>query len=626
MSFCSPSHELHVASDKNVSSLLTLIESLDTSIIKTMNRKSVIDNERKCISSSVVSLLGKLDRCEAARRDYDLIKSLESESISLARSLDTLFLRLAKAQEKLDEIGMARRNSMNRHDFLDRKRHSIHRHKVSARSISVLEKERDLNHGRINRMKDEEAKIHLRSASIESTLVPVRDKIQSLSAMADEVQVVLTGVTAYGLTGYLGRCTASQKAILDQIAREIAEDAARSAGRKPRKKRTAAQKERHMLERRAARRGVPVEALLPGDLVIPTLTPARRHHDQRVTSRGGGDGYARRLATSRALGHAAAIADADHRRACPPEAAVTLPPSLPAALGDGARLIGFCDPCGSLAARGLGPEDLFSAGLLEHWLGEPASARIAAKGPKSRLTAPLIHIVAAWTPELADRARSGDLDLPFYHAFRSLTARLDLLGHRAVAVLHLDSASGHPHLHILISRVREDDHSLFSVDGSQRALALWLNARSNTALTHGNEALPADIDALAAPGKAAMAAEHLMAADGLTIIRSPVAGGKIQVPIQGPEAAKRIASVGSCSEPLAGGIWLFGVGADPKAKASWEAAMRAARRDGDVGRVAELLAAKPRNRGYCGEGALTHDGAAGEVGEGRLGGYLGRLG
>ena len=611
--------------DHEFNKLMQAMEKVEGKIIDTQNRKIAVDELRRQSLNKIDSLSRSSVSAVEFLRSTQEVDLLAQESSSLTNRLDFLFIELQDIQERKVHLTAQRDQSFERQASLESQRAKIHKLVVATKSIDARIAESSKHQAHITRIDKRLVKIADQIPPLEATLLPIREKIQSLSAMASGVQEVINGLAAYGLTGYLGRCSPSQRAILNKVAAEVSEQAIRSAGRKPRKKRTAAQKERHKLERRAARRGVPVEALLPGDLIIPTLTPARRHHDRRVTSSGGADGYARRLVTSRALGHAAAIADADHRRACPPEAEATIPPSLPLPLGDGSRLVGFADPHSSLAARGLGPGDLFQAGLLESWLSEPASARIAAKGARSRLTAPLIHLVAAWSPELADRAKSGDLDLPFYHAFRTLSARLDLLGHRAVAVLHLDSTSGHPHLHILISRVREDDLSLWSIDGSQRALALWLHARSTTALTLGNDALPKDIDALAAPGKAAMAAEHLMAAGGLTVIRSPITGGKVEVPIQGPEAAQRIASVGSCSEPLAGGIWLFGAGQDPRAKASWEAAMRAAKKDGDAARVAELLAAKPRNRGYCGEGALTRVGAAGEVGEGRLGGYLGRI-
>ncbi|HAT11695.1 MAG TPA: hypothetical protein DCS97_14130 [Planctomycetes bacterium] len=228
--------------------------------------------------------------------------------------------------------------------------------------------------------------------------------------------------------------------------------------------------------------------------------------------------------------------------------------------------------------------------LLERWLDAPVRERIAHKGGRNRLRHGAMHIVAAWAPRLLDAARAGDLDAALAREVDLLIARFDLSGHRLAAILHTDATGGHPHLHIVASRVRAADLSLWSLPGRERAVALWLHARSNTVTTCGSEALDDDIDALAGRSPAAKAGEALLAHGQLAALRTHADRQQEPIHLQGQTAAARVAGVGRLAQELAGGLWLFGLGADPSQDAAWRRAVD----EGGPG----LDPQRPHKRGY----------------------------
>ena len=324
--------------------------------------------------------------------------------------------------------------------------------------------------------------------------------------------------------------------------------------------------------------------------------PKRRFHEERLARLNPNDRivFAKFLAWSRQRGWAAAIADAHsrsnnfQRRYTNPHAAIPL--------GSGARLI---------AVRGGSPgfEQLLAARMqadpqaLEMWLSEPVAGRVTIMGNRSRLKHGALHLINSWSPDLRYSALRGDLDEALARETDLLLARLGLTGHRAATVLHLDSKSGHPHTHIVVSRV-SDDGTLWSLQGRERAVALWLHGRSNTVACFGPDALHDDIDALAGPSDAAKAGEALLFYGKLAADRHHIDGRCERVAIQGKEAASRMWQVGTTGQDLAGGIWLFGLGADPTAKESWESMMNEVRASGDKIQEMEIKNQKPTQRGY----------------------------
>ena len=209
------------------------------------------------------------------------------------------------------------------------------------------------------------------------------------------------------------------------------------------------------------------------------------------------------------------------------------------------------------------------------------------------------HLVAAWGHQLHSMVAAGKLDAALAYEVALIRARLDLVGHRMLAFLHLDSDSGHPHLHVIFARVRDQDLSLWSVSGRERAPALWLHARSRTVQTLGSDALPGDVDALAGMSSSARGGERLLANDALTVERSDLHGSAVKIPVQGPQAASRMAAVGTCAQPqMAGGIWRFGLGCDPEQMRAWRASLATLKTSGDRQRIAEIIKQRPHQRGY----------------------------
>jgi len=208
-------------------------------------------------------------------------------------------------------------------------------------------------------------------------------------------------------------------------------------------------------------------------------------------------------------------------------------------------------------------------------------------------------LVAAWSDILKDIARSGNsLEEAAAYRVDEAIARLDLAGHRVAAYWHTDSQSGHPHLHIVWARVRDEDLSVWSLESRARASVLWLHARSNTVTAAGADALPADVDALAGYSDAAVDAEVLMAHDLLTVQRRLLDGTVLKVAVQGEAAARRMAQVGSGPPQLAGGVWRFGLGPEPKQYRAWKRRMEKAELSGDKDRKKAVRAERPPVRGY----------------------------
>ena len=235
-----------------------------------------------------------------------------------------------------------------------------------------------------------------------------------------------------------------------------------------------------------------------------------------------------------------------------------------------------------------------SSTAMEDWLGEPAIRRNLLMGGRARLKHVAGQIIAAWSPELHDLAVRGDLDVALAHQVDQLIARFGLQGHRVAAYLHVDSTSGHPHLHLNFARVRDSDLSLWSLEGRQRAAALWVHGRSNTVRLRGAEALVDDVDALGATSPAARAAELLMSSDNLSATRSLLTGHEERISLQGSAAAQRVTAVGSYHNALGGGLWKFGLGEDPEDMRRWKEEVRQATKTGHAQRWQRCIPANRR--------------------------------
>ena len=438
---------------------------------------------------------------------------------------------------------------------------------------------------------------------------------------------VRRGVSLSGFANYLQRAPKAQAGILKKLVAQAQERGRERAGRRPatskdprsqvKQKRAAAKREQRKAQPRKdtmATRGDSPDQVQPGPITtgqafpapahgtIGQFVPVVRQHDQRMASMSPDMQvvYQHHLDISRQRGRDAALADVSFRQALgtptlyqAPHGAVPLP--------DHARLIGL---------RGDGFETELVAMIegkdhLTEWLLEPSRKRNARKGRKSRLKQGALHLVLAYPDLLAGQAASGAWDRAFSYQLDSVLARFHMEGHRAAAFLHLDSASGHPHLHIVISRVRTSDWSVWSLAGRERTPALWLHGRAHTAITFGNDTLARDIDALGGWGDAAVSGEILMANNALTATRTPLEGPPITIPLQGPEAAQRLHAVGHCSDRLGGGIWRYGLGPDPEARDAWLQALGQAQKDGDHDKVRSLMSHRPPNRGGWGDGDMN---------------------
>ena len=466
-------------------------------------------------------------------------------------------------------------------------------------------------------------------ATLNQALVPRKAAIAQFHEQAriiEQYSTAITGIETDGFGSYLIRSSADQRSLIFDINRIAQEDGAKRAGR-PRSsnnvkkaQRAAKARERRAIEAALKREGAQdttntdnsrrgkhrkqrrstwrvkeaPAGPLSENIAFAGSQPALRQNEERLARLAPDEQiiYADHLERSRIRGKHAAIQDADLRRLIP--MSVYSPPHAAIPLGEGASMI---------AIRGADPEQLASAfknGLttLETWLSEPAKAWRQKVGSRTRLRYHAGHLVAAWSPALAQKAVDGSLDSALSHEVDRVIARLDLTGHRVAAILHTDSESGHPHLHIQFSRIRESDTSLWSMEGRERTPGLWLHARSNTALAGGETALEDDVDALAGWGPAAIAGELMMADQNLAITRRSIYGMEVRVPIQGPLAAKRLAAVGSMEGSLAGGVWKFGLGRDKKEVDAWLHDLKAAQESNDQKRIDEILRNKPKNRGY----------------------------
>lgn len=450
------------------------------------------------------------------------------------------------------------------------------------------------------------------------------------------IQSVLTGIDQFGFSRYLTRASEAEQTLIHEVRDDLQKQGAVHLGRRPathndvtktaakvlratkareRRARQAqeyvlsatneeeqeAHRTRHREKRRRDRDAAQISAA-SFDPDVRSINPScdgsqpvRRQHEERLALLAPDERvtYQARLRRARERGHAAALHDAALRQACWPMLPYHAPhPAIP--LGRGARLIAVRGGDANALALAMSRD----SNALESWLAEPSAKRLIAMGKRARLQHVAGHLVAAWSPTLSIAAQNGVLDEALAHEVDRLVARLDLVGHRVTAVLHLDSISRHPHLHILFARVNETDSSLWSLDGRERAPALWLHARANTALAGGKSALDHDVDALAGPGEAAVTGELLMASHRLAATRHSVDGQTTRIPLQGPEAARRIAEVGTLHGALAGGIWKFGLGVDQQAQRQWQIAMQEAHQRGDQEMMAKAQQSRPLSRGY----------------------------
>jgi hypothetical protein len=452
---------------------------------------------------------------------------------------------------------------------------------------------------------------------------------ESLAGQAAVLRHVVAGATEMGLGSYLARARPEAKDMVHEVYREACDAGKARAGRRAqpavdaqaeerrrrkadreRERRKAAKqtlavlspeerdrieaerKAKHRADRSARRQ---VEMRVP-DPVLDGSRPRHRQHEERIKKAEPGKQalLTARLLTARERGHAAAVRDAAARSSQTVGIWRNQHPSR--SLPDGCKLIAVrgarSDPTDAMSA-------ILEPGGLERWLREPAVERAKRMKGRARLVHVAGHLTAAWSDILKEMARTGT-SLEEAAAFRvdEAIARFDLTGHRVAAYWHTDSTTGHPHLHIVWARVRDEDLSLWSLESRARASALWLHARSNTVMAAGAAALQDDVDALGGFSDAAVDAEVMLAHDDIVAHRRLIDGTNLKITLQGDEAVGRVARLGSGPFLLAGGMWLFGLGPDPEQVRARNSALAAAKRSGDVQQYQALLADRPKNRGY----------------------------
>jgi hypothetical protein len=472
-------------------------------------------------------------------------------------------------------------------------------------------------------------RLRQRHATEQALLMESQHAVQSQAAQTVILRQVVDGAAAMGMGSYLARASPDAKVIIQEIHRKACDEGKSRVGRRPQsavdneaetKRRRKAQRERerrhaakqllaalpedqrksieaerkarHGADRRKRRQ---VEVLAP-DPVLDGSRPRHRQHETRIKN---AEPHKKALMTARILtarerGHAAAIRDANARQQH--AAGAWSNPHAARKLPDGCKLIavrgGRGDPDETMSS-------ILEPGGLEMWLKEPAAERAMRMNGRARLVHVAGHITAAWADILKDMARTGtSLEEAAAYRVDEAIARLDLAGHRVAAYWHTDSATGHPHLHIVWARVRDSDLSLWSLESRSRATALWLHARSNTVIAAGHEALRDDVDALGGFSDAAVDAEVMLANDDIVAHRRLIDGICQEIPLQGGAAVGRVARLGVGPTFLAGGMWLFGLGPDPDRVRVWKKALAAAKQSGDKQRIKAVIADRPNNRGY----------------------------
>jgi hypothetical protein len=421
-------------------------------------------------------------------------------------------------------------------------------------------------------------RLAVRSSQVSSSRAVMEQTAAEARKRAIRIQEVRNGVVKEGFGAYLSRTDAADREIIRSVNDEAQAVGRRKSGRKPappddprakaKARRAAKARERRarlraeggesksptMKKRRQRKhREAQVQSQQP---TAASIQPEVRFHEKRMADMEPDDriAYQRHLDRSRVRGRTAAIADSTLRANCPSIPYKPVHQAIP--LGKGSRLV---------AVRGGLVTPLVEAmrtdrQAIEHWLAEPMEERLRLQARRGRLVHGALHVVATWSPALLAAAAAGTLDDALAREVDLFIGRFDLFGHRVAAFLHTDSEGGNPHLHIVASRIRDDDLSLWSLPGRERAVSLWLHARSNTVAAMGARALDDDIDALAGWSSAAMAGEVLMEHARLAVFRRSVDGQIQHVQLQGQRAAARVAAVGSTGADLAGGLWLFGFG------------------------------------------------------------------
>lgn len=432
----------------------------------------------------------------------------------------------------------------------------------------------------------------------------------------------ISGLRASGLVRYLTRATPAARLAIQAVHQKAMAEGRVLGGRRPaatcdqevaarRARRAERARERRRKhppdqtstatdarrdQRREERKQHRADARAAIDTAVDGSRPAVRQHQARLAALPPDKqaAYLAHLNRARAMGRAAAVRQAEIIAALTHRIWKNPGPAI--ALGNGSRLIVVRGGDAATLAAAMLSDDMG----LENWLGAPALERNQLYGARARLAHAAGHLVAAWAPKLAQLAASGLLDEACAYEVDRMIALLGLEGHRVVAYLHTDSTSGHPHLHILYSRVRTADHALWSLSGRERVPALWLHARATTVLARGEEALDEDIDALGGTAPAAIAGEFLMWSDNLTATRRHLDASTEVVPLQGLAAAQRIADVGAFAgeHALAGGMWKFGTGPNPEQVSTWRSALAAAKQTGDATKEATIIQMRPKNRGY----------------------------
>ena len=455
---------------------------------------------------------------------------------------------------------------------------------------------------------------------------------KSLLQAAEEQRKIIEetcqGIRNHGFSGYLQRAPQAERKVILQLTQEAQQEGAKGRGRKaadyrdPRKKKkekyaakarerraaqkiqppteeTKAQDDLRRKKRRDARRQQRQherqEQNQQDQITRSDIAPLERRHDQRMVKMSPEQQaiYQARLEKSREKGRQALVKDLTAHRALGVQKFYQ-PLHGSVSHSQGSRLIAVRGDNWQGALAGLTKNTL----VLEDWLADPARQRNADQGGRARLNFAAGHLLVALPAHLHGALKTGKKDASLAYIIDRLIARMGLEGHRVSAYLHLDSKSGHPHLHITFARVRMQDLSLWSLEGRMRTPAMWVHGRTETALGFGEDVIPDDLDALGGSGEAALAGEALMASGKLFATRKDLGGKVTKIPLQGHEAAIRLHAVGQSPSPLPGGMGKFGCGKDPKEEKAWAEALKKAKKEGNHELIKQLMARKPENRGW----------------------------
>ena len=427
-----------------------------------------------------------------------------------------------------------------------------------------------------------------------------REQHRSASRYGRLVASIAEGIQSSGFSKYLSRATNEEMNVLKHVAAEAHREGCTRAGRKA----SAHSSDRASKKRakHAAAASTAPNSMPDGDAGKVTssggempFTPHQSFHARRKKrmSKSQQAAYQARVDISRERGRTAILSELKNYKKIPFTTTYQMEHPVIPLNHESAFLVAVRGDSDHSVRESLALGTL----TLETWLGEPAIKRNT-KRKRARLQYGAGHLLVALPVEYRQAIITGTMDVALGHVVDSIIARLDLEGHRVAGILHLDSKSGHPNLHIVFAQVRKSDSSLWDLDGRSRTPALWIHGRAQTAKVYGVEATDQDIDALGGSGDAAIDGEVMMEHDDLVATRSLPSGKVEPIALQGPSAVRRLANVGECAQALPGGMWKFGLGPDPEKEKTWAQKLTKAKASNDHGAVRKLMRDKPKNRGW----------------------------